>query len=81
MRKKIGTQLDERILRLARIKAAEEGRPLNDLFQEAVSEYLARSLPESGQREEAYRLFCERPLPLSRAQFKQILDLDAWGDD
>jgi hypothetical protein len=81
MKKKIGTLMDEQVLRRAKRRAAEEGRPLNDLFQAAVSEYLARALPESGQREEAYRVFCERPIPLSPAQFKQIVNLDAWGDD
>jgi len=30
------------------------------------------------EREAAYHMFCERPLKLSRGQFRQILEEDCW---
>jgi hypothetical protein len=42
MRTKIGTALDRDLLRRARSAAAREGKRLNQLIEEALSEHLAR---------------------------------------
>ena len=40
MKQKIGTLIEEDIMRLAKRRAAEEGRPLSDLIQDALVQYL-----------------------------------------
>ncbi len=56
MKKKVGTVLEERVLREAKARASREGRPLAALLQEATERYLqvgsSRSLsnpPKAGK--------------------------------
>ena len=65
MKKKVGTLLEEDVLRRAKRRAADEGRFLSELIQDALEKYLYASLPEPASRERAYQLFCERPIKLS----------------
>jgi hypothetical protein len=78
MKQKIGTLIEEDIMRLAKRRAAEEGRPLSDLIQDALVQYLSPDAASAKEREMAYHLFCERPLKLSPEQFRQVLEEDAW---
>jgi hypothetical protein len=78
MKQKIGTLIEEDIMRLAKRRAAEEGRPLSDLIQDALVQYLSPDAASAKERESAYHLFCERPLKLSPEQFRQVLEEDAW---
>lgn len=79
MKKKIGTLIDEEVIKLAKRRAIEEGRPLNDLIQDALTSYLNRGVPEPRARDAAYRLFCDQPIRLSPSQFQQVLEEDVWG--
>jgi hypothetical protein len=45
VKKKIGTVLNEDLLRRARSIAATEGKRLNQVIEEALSEYLLRKFP------------------------------------
>ena len=78
MKQKIGTLIDEEVIKLAKRRAIEEGRPLNDVIQDALISYLNRGVSDPHERDAAYRLFCERPIRLSPAQFEQVLEEDAW---
>lgn len=78
MKKKVGTLIEEEVVKLAKYRAADEGRPLSDLIQDALVSYLSKSVPKPKQREAAYQIFCERPLRISRDQFQQILQEDPW---
>ena len=73
MKRKVGTLIDEEVIRHAKRRAAEEGRPLSDVIQDALVSYLNNKVPET-----AYQLFCEQPMRISRKQFKEILEEDAW---
>jgi hypothetical protein len=42
MKQKIGTLNEEDIMRLAKRRTAEEGRPLSDLIQDALVHYLRK---------------------------------------
>jgi hypothetical protein len=64
MKQKIGTLIEEDIMRLAKRRAAQEGRPLSDLIQEALVRYLSTGAASAKERELAYNLFCERPFKL-----------------
>lgn len=78
MKQKIGTLIDEEVIKRAKRRATEEGRPLNDLIQDALTSYLNQGVREPRERDAAYRLFCERPIRLSPAQFQQVLEEDVW---
>lgn len=78
MKQKVGTLLEEDVLRRAKRRAADEGRPLSDLIQDALEKYLTAGLAEPAHREAAFQLFCERPIKLSSEQFKAVLEHDAW---
>jgi hypothetical protein len=78
MKKKIGTLIEEEVIRHAKRRAAEEGRPLSDVIQDALVSYLSGKIPDPKRREAAYQLFCGRPMRISKAQLQEILEADAW---
>lgn len=42
MKKKVGTVIDEELLRRAKVVAAAEGKPLREVLESALREYLDR---------------------------------------
>ena len=78
MKRKVGTLLEEEVLKLAKHRALEEGRPLSDVIQESIVHYLSDKLPDPQKSERAYQLFCERPMRLSKEQFNEIIEEDSW---
>jgi len=78
MKRKIGTLIEEEVIKLVKHRAADEGRPLSDLIQDALVSYLSKSVPKPKEREAAYQIFCERPIKLSNDQFREILEEDTW---
>ena len=78
MKQKVGTLLDQDVLRRAKRRAADEGRPLSDLIQDALEKYLTAGLAKPAHREAAFQFFCERPIKLSLEQFNAVLEHDAW---
>ena len=78
MKRKVGTLIEEDVIKLAKRRAVEENRPLSDLIQDALVAYLRNKVPEPRIREAAYRAYCEHPIRLSRKQFKEVLKEDAW---
>ena len=57
MKLKIGTLIEEDIMRLAKRRAAAEGRPLSDLIQDALVQYLSPGVENSKERDIAYHVF------------------------
>lgn len=78
MKKKVGTLIDEEIMRLAKRMASEQGSTLSDMIQEALVAYMSSGAPDIKERERALDLFCERPFKLTPTQFAQVLEEDAW---
>lgn len=78
MKQKVGTLLAEDVLRRAKRRAFDDGRPLSDVIQEALERYLAEAPVEPAKRDAAYSLFCERPIKLTPKQFKAVLEQDNW---
>ncbi len=78
MKRKIGTLIEEEVIKLVKHRAADEGRSLSDLIQDALVSYLSKSVPKPKEREAAYQIFCERPIKLSNEQFRKILEEDTW---
>ena len=79
MKQKVGTVLEGDILKRAKLRAAEQGRPLSDVIQDALERYLSEGVPEPARRDAAYQLFCERPMRLAPEQLKAVLEHDSWG--
>lgn len=75
---KVGTLIDKEILRLLKRKAVDEGRSLSDILQDALVKYLAGGSADQEKREAAYQVYCDRPFKLDAAQFREILEADAW---
>jgi hypothetical protein len=78
MKQKIGTALEKDLMKRAKRRAVDEGRPLSELIGEALEAYLSKNLPDAGRRDAAYALYCQQPMPLSSRQFKAILEHDSW---
>lgn len=78
MKQKIGTVLEDEVVRRAKRRAAEEGRPLSDLIQDALESYLTARVPEPAKRESALQLFCDQPLRLAPQQRQAVLEEDVW---
>jgi len=78
MKLKIGTQIEKEIMKLTKRKAAEEGRSISDLIQDALVQYLSAGAASPKEREMAYQSFCERPLKLKPEQLRQVLEEDVW---
>jgi hypothetical protein len=78
MKQKIGTVIEGDIMRLAKRKAAEEGRPLSDLIQDALVQYLRKQAATPKERKMAFRLFCERPMKIPLEQLRYVLEEDMW---
>jgi hypothetical protein len=79
MKQKIGTLIEEDIMRLAKRRAAEEGRSLSNLIQDAIVRYLHKEAATPKERKMAYHLFCERPMKIPPEQFRHVLDEDMWN--
>ena len=66
MKQKIGTIIDQEVIKLAKRRAAEEGRPLNDLIQDALISYLNRNVSDPHAREAASLAPMYRPVASKR---------------
>lgn len=79
MKRKLGTVLEDELIRRAKRRAAEEGRPLAALIQDALERYLSAKAPGQSKRESALRLFFDQPLRLAPKQLRVVLEEDAWN--
>jgi hypothetical protein len=78
MKQKIRTLIEKGTLRLAKQKTAKEGRPLSDLIQDALEQYLSQGAATPKEREMAFHLFCERPMKIPQEQLRYVLDEGMW---
>jgi hypothetical protein len=78
MKKKIGTLIEENTMRLAKRRAAEEGRSLSEVIQDALVEYLRKEAATPKERKMAFQLFCERPMTILPEQIRYVLEEDMW---
>jgi len=78
MKQKIGILIDKEIMRLAKRRAAEEGRSLSDLIQDALVQYLRKEPAAPKERKLAYQLFCEHPMKIPAEGLHHLLAEDTW---
>lgn len=78
MKQKIGTLIEEDIMKHAKRRAAEEGRSISDLIQDALVQYLHQEAATPKERKMAYHLFCERPMKIPADELRHVLEEDMW---
>ena len=76
MKKKIGTLIEDNLLRQVKHISVEEGKTLSTLFNEALREYLKNKTPNLQNSLEAFQFFCENPLDVRGEDLKEIIDED-----
>ena len=76
MRRKIGTLLEERLLKRAKGRAAREGKALNELLEAALEAYLSRGADRSSRRlvEQGWGAFRVTRRQLTEALKHDLLD-------
>jgi metal-responsive CopG/Arc/MetJ family transcriptional regulator len=80
MKKKIGIRIEEDLIRQANRLAIKESRSLSDVIQKALVFYLKTETPDPIKRLKAYKLFCERPMRISKNQLKKIMEADTCSE-
>lgn len=78
MKQKVGTLIEEDIMKHAKRRAVEEGRSISDLIQDALLEYLHKKGASPKERKMAYHLFCERPMKIPPEELRNVLEEDMW---
>jgi len=78
MKRKVGTLLEDEVMRAAKRQAAVEKRSLSDLIQDAIRQYLRRQPATSTERRMAYQVFCDQPMRVSKRQLRQMLEENLW---
>jgi hypothetical protein len=76
MKKKMGIVIERDTMRLAKRKAAQEGRSVSNLIEDALVQYLRKQLPTPEDRRMAFHLFCERPMEIPLRQLRYALEED-----
>lgn len=76
MKQKVGTLLEEELVKEVRRVAAEDGRRISDVISDALIGYLAERRPDQQRAMRAYRVFCESPMPMEPADLQLIVDDD-----
>lgn len=76
MRQKVGTVLDEDILKRAKVRAAQEGKAFSELLETALQAYLSRQGRTSGRRlvDESWGVFRVTRKELKDALKGEILE-------
>ncbi len=78
MTRKVSTVLDEALFRRAKLESARQGRPLSEIFEAALEQYLGRPRAESGQSTVADSWGA---LPIDAATLRRLLEEeDGWLD-
>ena len=76
MKIKIGTQLDDEVYRKLKITAAKERRPVGELIQTAISDYLTSQKRNSGERSGLKRFLASPAFKLTEDQFRETMEAD-----
>ena len=76
MKIKVGTQLEDEVYRELKIAAAREKRPISDIIQHALTNYLNHSKGTRQRKSGLARLLEREPMKVTDEQFREIMELD-----
>lgn len=74
MKTKIGTVLEEDILKELKERAAKDGRAISDVIQDALMRYFYATPKETTIRLQTLERLCSRPFRLTPQELGKILD-------
>jgi hypothetical protein len=75
MKVKVGTQLEEEVFIELKVAAARQKRPISDLIEHALTDYLRRGQAGEGKAGLA-RMLAREPFKLTEKQFRESIELD-----
>jgi hypothetical protein len=78
MKRRIGIVIEQDTMRLAKRKAAQEGRSLSDLTEDALVRYLRKQRSTPAERRMGFHVFFERPMKIPPEQLRYVLKEDLW---
>jgi hypothetical protein len=76
MKIKVGTQLDDEVFRRLKIAAAQEKRPVSEVIQAALCDYLYRKKRRLGQGSGLRRFLDSPAFTLTDAQLRETMEAD-----
>lgn len=76
MKTKLGTVLEDDILRDLKAHAVKEGRAISDIIQDALLRYFHAAPKEASIRLAAVDKLCSRPFNLSPHELEEIIEED-----
>lgn len=76
MKVKVGTQLEDEVYRELKVTAARENRPISDLLQAIVSDYLNKTKHRTGHHSGLRRLLDSPAFKLTDEQFRETMEAD-----
>ncbi len=76
MKIKVGTVLDKEIVQRLKIHAAKEGRTMNEIIYDALTQYFRKQQHKKDSRRAAVDRLCSRPFNLNQQQVDEILEED-----
>jgi len=78
MKVKFGTQLEDEIYNQLRVAAAKENRPIGEIVQSALADYLQKQSGPQGRKSGLARLLEADPLRISPQQLRESMEADFW---
>jgi predicted transcriptional regulator len=78
MKQKVGTILDEEILRRLKEEAVRERRSMNAIVEEALASYFAGKSRDVSLRLSSVERLCSRPFHLSLRRLAALLEEDGF---
>lgn len=79
MKTKVGTILEDEVVRQLRQFSAKENRSISEVIEEALRKYFAGGLKPRDQRLLAVEKLCSAPFKLSSEELEEIIDEDYYG--
>ena len=76
MKIKIGTALEDDIVRKLKITAAKEGRAIRDVLQDALLNYFKSGNLQQSARLEAVNRLCSKPFHVEADELRHIVEED-----
>jgi hypothetical protein len=76
MKIKIGTVLEEDLVKRLKERSGREGRPLSEVLQDALAKYLNDGTRAHSLRIESVKRFCTKPFNIDKTGIDQILEED-----
>ena len=76
MKRKIGTQLEDEVYRDLKMAAAQERRPISDVIQVAITDYLNQKKRKAGHQSGLKRFLASPAFNLTEGQFRETMETD-----